>query len=129
MIVNNHTLNNPPKKGYNPLSIFNQRGVILVKIRLKRFGKKKQPFYRVVAAHSPNARDGKTLETLGTYDPTKDPILLDLKKDRIAYWISVGAQPSDTVARLFGNEGLIPKRTTTSSHAGVSKKQRKEQAA
>lgn len=100
----------------------------MVKLRLKRFGKKKQPFYRVVVANSTNARDGETLETVGTYDPTKDPVQLELKKERVTYWLSVGAQPTETVARLLGNEGIIPKVTRTSSQIGVSKKQRKEQS-
>ena len=101
----------------------------MVKLRLKRFGKKKQPFYRVVVANSTNARDGKTIETVGTYDPTKDPVQLEFKKERVTYWLSVGAQPSETVERLLGNEGIIPKVVRTSSQLGVSKKQRKEQSA
>ena len=100
----------------------------MVKIRLKKFGKKKQPFYRVVIANSTNARDGQTLETVGIYDPTKNPIVLDLKADRIQHWISVGAQPSETVARLLGSQGLIEKKAKVPTHPGVSKKQRKEKA-
>lgn len=95
-----------------------------VKLRLKRFGKKKQPFYRVVAAESSNPRDGETLETLGTYDPLKEPVQLDLKKDRVEYWLSVGAQPSETLERLLGNEGILTAKARKSSNQGVAKKDR-----
>ncbi|RAP36464.1 30S ribosomal protein S16 [Candidatus Marinamargulisbacteria bacterium SCGC AAA071-K20] len=97
-----------------------------VKLRLKRFGKKKKPFYRLVAAHSTNQRDGKSLELLGTYDPLKDPVAFQCKEDRVKYWLSVGAIPSDSVARLLGNSGVISKPKKTSSSIGLSKKKRKE---
>jgi len=97
-----------------------------VKIRLTRIGKKKQPFYRVIAIESSNPRDGKTLEILGTYDPRQAPILFDIKKDRVQYWLSVGAQPSDTVARLLGNAEVIPKPSLKSSKQGVAKKDREK---
>lgn len=74
-----------------------------VKIRLQRHGAKKAPFYRVVAADSRKKRDGRFVENLGTYDPTnKDPARqLNLRVDRADYWLSVGAQPSDTVRSLI----------------------------
>lgn len=72
-----------------------------VKIRLQRFGAKKRPYYRVVAADGRFPRDGRYLEQVGTYDPMKDPIELRFKTDRLEHWLSVGAQPSDTVSSLI----------------------------
>lgn len=72
----------------------------MVKIRLSRVGSKNQAKYRLVAANEQSARDGKFLEILGNYDPTVNPAIINLKKDRFDYWISVGAQPTDTVAAL-----------------------------
>src|SRR5690606_33116626 len=72
-----------------------------VRIRLQRHGAKKRPFYRVVATDQRNARDGKFIELLGTYDPMVEPPAVRLNGDRINYWIGVGAQPSDTVAVLI----------------------------
>ncbi len=70
-------------------------------IRLQRFGAKKRPFYRLVAADSRVKRDGRFLEQLGTYDPMKQPAELRFKTDRVDHWLSVGAQPSSTVASLL----------------------------
>ena len=72
-----------------------------VKIRLARAGAKKRPFYRIVAADARSPRDGRFLEKLGTYDPLTEKGTLDMKRDRVAYWMGVGAQPTDTVARLI----------------------------
>ena len=75
-----------------------------VKIRLTRLGAKKKPFYRVVVANSTAPRDGKFIEIVGTYAPllAKDnPDRVKLQQDRIQYWISVGAQPTDRVAKLI----------------------------
>lgn len=81
-----------------------------VKIRLRRDGAKKRPFYHVVAADSRRARDGRYIEELGYYNPIvaadKEPILV-LKDDRIKYWLSVGAQPSETAAALLKKQGLM----------------------
>jgi len=74
---------------------------VAVPIRLQRFGAKKRPFYRFVAADRRFARDGRFLEQLGTYDPMKNPAEIHLKGDRVDYWIGVGAQPSDTAASLI----------------------------
>jgi small subunit ribosomal protein S16 len=71
-----------------------------VKIRLQRFGTKKRPYYRIVAADSRVKRDGRFLEQVGTYDPMKTPGDVRLKLERIEHWVSVGAKPSDTVASL-----------------------------
>lgn len=72
-----------------------------VKIRLARFGKTNQPLYRVVAIDEHKQRNGRAIETLGTYDPHKSNGKLTIKKDRVDYWISVGAQPTDTVKNLL----------------------------
>ena len=71
-----------------------------VKIRLQRFGSKKRPYYRIVAADGRMPRDGRYLEQVGTYDPMKNPAEIRFKTDRLQHWLSVGAQPSDTVASL-----------------------------
>lgn len=75
-----------------------------VKIRLTRLGAKKKPFYRVVVANSTSPRDGKFIEIIGTYDPMlakENPARIKLKQERIQYWLSVGAQPTDRVAKLI----------------------------
>ena len=100
-----------------------------VRIRLTRLGRKKRPFYRLVVAESTSPRDGKVIENVGTYDPTKDPVALEVKKERIDYWLSVGAQLSDPVQRLLGKAGLVPVVKKTSSNLGVNKQERREKAA
>ncbi len=77
----------------------------MVKIRLARHGAKKRPFYRIVAADSRSPRDGRFLERLGSYDPTQDPALIEIKQDRLAKWLKNGAQPTETVARLIKKAG------------------------
>lgn len=71
-----------------------------VRIRLARFGGKKAPYYRIVAAHSEARRDGRFLEQIGTYNPLVQESQVTLKRDRYDHWVGVGAQPSDTVASL-----------------------------
>ena len=73
----------------------------MVRLRLTRMGAKKKPFYRVVATDGRSKRDGRFLEQLGYYDPMKNPFDLKIDLDRVDYWVGVGAQPSDTVARLI----------------------------
>lgn len=77
-----------------------------VTIRLARYGRKKLPFYRIVAADKQRKRDGRYLELLGTIDPLTEPSTVTLKADRVKYWVGVGAQPSDTVAQII--EKQIP---------------------
>ena len=77
-----------------------------VKIRLRRMGAKKRPFYRLVVADSRRARDGRFIETLGYYNPCVEPIELKIDADRAAYWLGVGAQPSDTVQALLKKQGV-----------------------
>jgi small subunit ribosomal protein S16 len=78
-----------------------------VKIRLARHGAKKRPFYRIVVADSESPRDGRFLESVGTYNPLKDPAEVTLKTDRVKYWMEQGALPSDTVKSLLKKEGLF----------------------
>ena len=69
----------------------------MLAIRLARIGKKKQPFYRIVVLDKRKPRNGRTVEIVGTYDPLKNPAIIQLNAERVKYWLSVGAQPSDTV--------------------------------
>ncbi len=73
----------------------------MVRIRLRRTGKTKQPSYRVVVADSRSPRDGKFIEIIGHYNPVRQPKILEVNADRARYWLGVGAQPSNTVVRLF----------------------------
>ena len=79
----------------------------MVRIRLRRTGKKKQPSYRVVIADSEFPRDGRFIENVGFYNPRTDPPTVDIKADRALYWLSQGAQPSDPVARLLHKQGIL----------------------
>ncbi|MBW3088988.1 30S ribosomal protein S16 [Bifidobacterium sp. 82T24] len=75
------------------------------KIRLKRLGKKHYAFYRVVVMDSRKARNGKTIEEIGIYDPNKQPSLIQIKSDRAQYWLGVGAQPTEAVFKLLNITG------------------------
>lgn len=81
-----------------------------VKLRLRRMGKKKQPIYKMVAADSRSPRDGKFLEAVGFYNPLTKPHTLELKEDRILYWLNVGAQPTHTVKSLLRQQGITLKK-------------------
>ncbi|EED95242.1 RT16, ribosomal protein 16 mitochondrial small ribosomal subunit, partial [Thalassiosira pseudonana CCMP1335] len=84
---------------------------MVVRLRLQRFGRTHSPFYRMVAADSRAPRDGKFLEIVGTYNPIANNAGIKeirLKADRLRYWISVGAQPSDRVAWILGKFGILP---------------------
>jgi len=74
---------------------------VATKIRLKRFGKIRQPYYRVVVADSRAKRDGRVIEEIGKYHPTEEPSLIEIDGERAAYWLGVGAQPSEQVAVLL----------------------------
>lgn len=80
-----------------------------IKIRLARHGAKKKPFYRIVVAEIESPRDGRFLETVGTYNPVKDPAEVMLKDERVKYWIEQGAIPTDTVKSLLKREGFFTK--------------------
>ena len=77
-----------------------------VKIRLRRMGAKKRPFYRVVVADSRRARDGRFIEILGYYNPCVEPPELKIDNDRAKYWLGCGAQPSDTAQALLKKQGV-----------------------
>ncbi len=81
-----------------------------VKLRLRRMGKKKQPIYKIVAADARSPRDGKFLEAVGIYNPLTNPHTVNVKEDRVSYWLNVGAQPTDTVKSLLSQKGIILKR-------------------
>ncbi|GAA4063411.1 30S ribosomal protein S16 [Amphibacillus indicireducens] len=80
-----------------------------VKIRLKRMGSKRNPFYRVVVADSRSPRDGRIIEQIGTYNPVVDPVEVKLDEEKALDWMTKGAQPSDTVRNLFSNQGIMQK--------------------
>ena len=80
-----------------------------VKIRLKRMGAKKSPFYRIVAADSRMPRDGRFIEQLGTYDPRQNPAVVTVKEEEVLAWLNKGAQPSDTVRNILSKEGIMKK--------------------
>lgn len=75
-------------------------------IRLSRIGKKKQPSYRVVVIEKTRPRDGRFVEIVGTYDPLKNPAVINLDAERIKYWLGCGAQPSDTVRSFLRNQKI-----------------------
>lgn len=101
----------------------------MLKIRLKRIGKKKQPSYRFVVAEASRSRDSKTLEEIGFYNPVKKPTALKIDSERAKYWMQKGAQPTDTVAQIFVREGLLKnlKRGSKESKGRKKKKQTKEE--
>jgi len=77
-----------------------------VKIRLARHGAKKRPFYRIVVADSESRRDGRFLESVGTYNPLEDPAAVTLETERVKYWIGQGAIPTNTVKNLLKAQGI-----------------------
>ena len=79
----------------------------MVKIRLRRMGAKKAPFYRVVVADSRFPRDGRFIEEIGTYDPRQEPAAINVDADRAQAWIKTGAQPTETVRALLKKAGAI----------------------
>ena len=80
-----------------------------VKLRLKRMGAKQKPFYRIVAADSRSPRDGRFIETVGTYNPIKNPEEITVNKEKVMYWLSKGAEPTETVRSLFKKMGVTKK--------------------
>ena len=77
-----------------------------VKIRLRRMGSKKAPFYRVVVADSRSPRDGRFIEEIGYYNPLTEPVEVKINEEKATEWLKKGAQPTDVVNRLFDNAGL-----------------------
>ncbi|MHA6251321.1 30S ribosomal protein S16 [Oceanobacillus sp. CAU 1775] len=80
-----------------------------VKIRLKRMGSKRNPFYRIVVADSRSPRDGRQIEQIGTYNPVVNPVEVKIDEEKALTWMANGAKPSDTVRNLFSNEGIMQK--------------------
>ena len=83
----------------------------MVKLRLKRMGAKKAPAYRIVAADSRTRRDGREIQTIGTYDPTKNPAIVNIDEEKALKWLNEGAIPSDTVRALLSSNGIMKKYT------------------
>lgn len=81
----------------------------MVKIRLKRMGAKKSPFYRIVVADSRTRRDGRDIEIVGTYDPKTTPATVSLKEEAILNWLANGAAPTDTVRNILSANGIMKK--------------------
>ncbi|MED3660372.1 30S ribosomal protein S16 [Ureibacillus sp. FSL K6-8385] len=80
-----------------------------VKIRLKRMGAKKSPFYRIVVADSRSPRDGRSIETVGYYNPLTVPATVQIDEEKALKWLANGAKPSDTVRNLFSQQGILEK--------------------
>ena len=78
----------------------------MIKLRLKRMGAKKRPSYRIVVADSKSPRDGRFIESIGYYDPIAEPKTLKIDDERAKHWLSVGAQPTDTVRMLLKKQGI-----------------------
>ncbi len=94
----------------------------MLRIRLKRTGRRGQPHYRIVVIESSKPRDGKTIEEIGYYNPRLKPSVFDFKKDRVEYWLSKGAQPSDTVAQYLVKEGILKELKKGSTKPSTKKK-------
>lgn len=102
-----------------------------VSLRLSRGGSKKRPYYKVVVSNSRAPRDGKYLEQVGTYNPLlakDDENRVRLVEDRVRYWLGVGAQPTDRVARLLDKAGIKERKVTLNPKAGVPGKKAQERA-
>ncbi len=82
-----------------------------VKLRLKRMGAKQRPFYRIVASDSRSPRDGRFIETVGTYNPISNPAEVKIDEEKALYWLGNGAQPTDTVRNLLSQSGILKKFT------------------
>ena len=93
-----------------------------VKLRLKRMGAKQRPFYRLVAADSRSPRDGKFIETVGTYDPIKQPAVISLDEEKILKWLGLGAVPTETVRTILKKNGVLKKYKTKKNPKKVVKK-------
>ena len=100
-----------------------------VKIRLKRLGKIRAPYYRIVVADSRTKRDGRVIEEIGKYHPTEEPSFIEVDSERAQYWLSVGAQPTDRVARLLDAAGLMKRTASNNPSKAKPKKKRVEREA
>ena len=81
----------------------------MVKLRLQRFGSKKNPFYRIIATESGNPRDGRFIEIIGTYNPLVNPAEVKIDEEKTLAWLNNGAQPTDTVKNILSKQGIIDK--------------------
>ncbi len=81
----------------------------MVKIRLKRMGAKKSPFYRIVVSDSRDRRDGREIEVIGNYDPRQNPAVVNLNEEKTLAWLNNGALPTDTVRNILSKEGIMKK--------------------
>ena len=81
-----------------------------VKIRLKRMGSKKKPFYRIVVADSRSPRDGRFIEEIGYYNPVVEPKVVKIDEEKAIKWLNIGAKPTDTVGMLFKTNGVLDKK-------------------
>jgi small subunit ribosomal protein S16 len=86
-----------------------ERDTMAVKLRLKRMGAKKRPFYRIVAADSRSPRDGRMIEVVGTYNPISEPAEIKIDEEKAIKWLSNGAEPTDTVRDLLKKQGILEK--------------------
>ena len=100
-----------------------------VKIRLRRIGAKKHPFYRLVVADTRSPRDGKFIEILGTYDPMTEPVKLNIDQEKIKAWLKKGARPSDTARAFLIDQGLLPKESAKKRPTKPPKSAAKPEAA
>ena len=93
----------------------------MVKLRLKRMGKKHIPLYKIVAADARSPRDGRFIESVGHYNPHTDPMLITFKEDRVLYWLNNGAKPTETVKSLLRKEGVMMKFRLSKSKVSAEK--------
>lgn len=91
----------------------------MVKIRLKRMGATKRPYYRVVVADSRSPRDGRFIEEIGTYDPLPDPAVVHIDVDKVRDWMRRGAQPSEPARSLLEQQGILPRRARSAAPAAA----------
>jgi small subunit ribosomal protein S16 len=98
----------------------------MLKIRLKRIGRKNQPHYRIVVMESSKPRDGESVEEIGYYNPRQNPPVFDLNEKRAKYWLEKGAQPSDTIAQYLVKLGLLDSLKRGSTKPDTTKKPREE---
>ena len=97
-----------------------------VKLRLKRMGSKQKPFYRIVAADSRFPRDGRFIETVGTYDPIKKDADVTIDEEKALKWLNNGAQPTDTVRSILASKGIMAKYAASKAKKIVKKETKKE---
>ena len=100
----------------------------MVKIRLRRVGPKKQPSYRIVVADSRSPRDGRFIENIGHYNPRTEPMTVEIDEGRARYWLGVGAQPTEAVARLLHKKGILESFEYSHRQGSKAKKSASEEA-